>query len=99
MPNRSKTDYFDMIRSPVQSHWRTQKTKAKQLKQTQPQLNPFRIFLSVNFWGWIISYIKGRVGRKHPFVDYSGASSNGIFKMVSHAAPHNNYIKIALAAD
>ena len=99
MPNRSKTDYLHMVRSPVQSHWRTQRTLARRLQRTRPGLNPFSIFLSVNFWGWIYNYLKSRVGKKHPFLDYSGAASNGIFKMVSHSALTNDHIKIALAAD
>jgi hypothetical protein len=99
MPNRSKTDYLNMLHSQAQSHWRTQKTKARHVKLTRPTINPFKIFLSVNFWGWIYNYLKSRVGKKHPFVDYTGASSDGVFKMVSHTAPSNDHIRIALAAD
>src|ERR1700722_13672660 len=99
MPNRSKTDYLHMLRSQAQSHWRTQKAVAGRLRQSRPALNPFRIFLSVNVWGWITNYLKSRVGKKHPFVDYIGAASNGVFKMVSHSGPANDRITIALAAD
>ena len=99
MARRDKTEYLNMVHSQLQSHFRTQKAIARAKKQTQPALNAFRIFLSVNVWGWVYHYIKSRVGKKHPFVDYSGSTSNGVFEMVSARAGDNSSIKMVVAAD
>jgi hypothetical protein len=100
MSKRTHADYLNMWHSQLQSHFRTQQSIAKTRKAEYPALNAFRIFVSVNVWGWIFHYLKSRFGKKHPFLDYSHSSTNGIFKMHSVTAPeNNNRIKMVLAAD
>jgi hypothetical protein len=100
MPTRTKTDYLNMLHSQLQSHFRTQQAAARSKKQDRPGINPFRVFLSINILDWIYHYLKSRVGKKHPFVDYSNSTSNGIFTMVSASFPGNNdNIKMVIVAD
>jgi hypothetical protein len=100
MPTRTKADYLNMLHSQAQSHFRTQQTSARATTEGRPGINPFRIFISVNVWGWVYHYLKSRVGKKHPFADYSQSTSKGVFKMVSASDPHtNDHIKMVIVAD
>lgn len=100
MARRTHADYLNMIHSQAQSHFRTQEMILKSKLSQHPALNAFSTFISVNVLGWIFHYLKSRIGRKHPFMDYSNSGSNGVFAMRSASSPGNSDdIKMVLAAD
>jgi hypothetical protein len=99
MQTRNHKEYLGLIRSQMQNHYRTQKEVLKQRAATPEHLNKIKEFLTVNVWGWAYHYIKSRFGKRHPFMDYSKASSNGIFDMFIEGTTDNSKVKLVLAAD
>ena len=102
MEKRDPKDYLNLYRSEAQNHLRTQQSIKKEKtnkKEKVTALNEIKDFLSINIFGWVSNYIKSRLGKKHPFMDYSAAASNGVFEMYSEESPDKNKIKIVIAAD
>ena len=99
METRNHEQYLGLIRSQAQSHSRTQQEILKQKFEKPERLNRIKEFLEVNVWGWLYHYLKSRFGKRHPFMDYSKAGSNGIFEMFCEDSKGNTNIKIVLAAD
>lgn len=99
MLKRTHADYLNLYHSQLQNHYRTQEAITKTKLAEQPSLNAIKIFLSSNVWGWIYHYFKSRVGKKHPFMDWTKSATNGVFEMVSAFSSGNDQIKIVIAAD
>ena len=99
MPKRTHEDYLNLFRSEAQNHSRTQQSIMKTEVAETIRPNRFKIFLTTNIIGWFFHYIKSRFGKKHPFIDYSGSATNGVFEMYSTTSNNKNSIKIVVAAD
>jgi predicted phosphodiesterase len=99
MKTRNHDQYVGLIRSEAQNHSRTQQEILNQKEKKPEKLNRIKAFLEVNVWGWFYHYIKSRFGKRHPFMDYSKAGSNGIFEMYCRHENDNNHIRMVLAAD
>jgi len=99
MATRNSTDYLNLYRSEAQNHYRTQQSISKKKIEREAPSHQLKDFLAINFFGWVYHYIKSRFGKKHPFLDYSKATSNGIFEMFSEMPGNGNKIRIATTAD
>ncbi len=100
MANREASDYTNLMRSQAQNHALTEKSIKENKTPPPPSYgNKFADFMTGNFWGWVKNYIKSRFGKRHPFMDYSEAGSNGVFKIWSQQSPDGNKSKMVLASD
>ena len=93
-------DLYHLPRSPVLSYLQ------KQVQPTAPRpktagLKPpayplLTAFSPTHAWKWITQYLSHRLGRRHPFLDYSGANADkGVYELEGD----DGEVRLALAGD
>lgn len=100
MSHKDLQDLRKLSRMPIMSYLQKQaQPPAPRPKITglQPKSYPvLGAFTPSKMWKWITEYFSHRIGRKHPFQDYSASGSdNGVYTLQGDAGK----IRIALAAD
>lgn len=97
---RDPEKYVGLWRSQLTNHYKTQASLIKKKEAAGTAGNKIIEYLQTNVVCWLYHYLKSRLfTRKHPFVNYQGASSNGVFEMQSDNDLSGQTIKIVIAAD
>lgn len=100
---RSLEDLLNLRRSAWHSYFRAAKLESFSWRQAHKPLGR-QIKSFINTMTWVLIYLKYRFGRRHPFLDYTGDPTHGIYPLVSklpvnghrHAAGE---IRMSLAGD
>lgn len=91
--DRDSEDYVDLSRSVLTNHLKTEKSKIK----TPNTLYRITDFVSKRIWSWLYYYADSRFGKNHPYLDYTNAPDNGVYRIAPGEG--KDQITIGLCAD